>query len=163
MDYKKEIIQLHRIYQDIKEKNINLNLKINNINNQLEKLEIEKLDSEEFCNSINKQFTIFQNKIIFLNNVIKNQNILIEELKNNFIKDKKINIRNIDTKTKYYIFERDNYTCQMCGAKGERIGGNAILHIDHIIPINVGGSNQISNLQVLCNRCNYKKGGSTNE
>lgn len=41
--------------------------------------------------------------------------------------------------------------CLACGAKGK-------LSIDHVIPIAIGGTNDISNLQPLCKSCNSKKG-----
>lgn len=74
-------------------------------------------------------------------------------------KPKKINnrIRGINIKVRYDIFKRDKYTCQYCGKKGQRAGGKAILHIDHIIPISFGGSNSKDNLQTLCRECNLKK------
>jgi len=52
-----------------------------------------------------------------------------------------------------YVFDRDNSQCQSCG-KTEAV---AKLQIDHIIPLAQGGSNDISNLQTLCNTCNQRK------
>ncbi len=53
------------------------------------------------------------------------------------------------------IIERDNYTCQICGKfMPDEVG----LHVDHIIPINKGGKSIESNLQVLCDKCNLRKG-----
>jgi 5-methylcytosine-specific restriction endonuclease McrA len=53
------------------------------------------------------------------------------------------------------IMERDNYTCQICGKyMPDQIG----LQIDHIVPVAKGGKTVPSNLQVLCNRCNGRKG-----
>jgi hypothetical protein len=53
------------------------------------------------------------------------------------------------------IMERDNYTCQRCGKyMPDEVG----LHIDHIVPISKGGKSVSSNLQVLCSKCNGKKG-----
>lgn len=50
---------------------------------------------------------------------------------------------------------RDNYTCQCCGKyMPDEVG----LHIDHIVPVSRGGKSILSNLQVLCDRCNLRKG-----
>lgn len=51
------------------------------------------------------------------------------------------------------ILARDNYTCQQCGADESTVK----LHIDHIVPLAKGGSNDPSNLQVLCQPCNQRK------
>lgn len=52
------------------------------------------------------------------------------------------------------IMLRDNYTCQICGKyMPDEVG----LHIDHIIPVSKGGKTIVSNLQVLCSKCNGKK------
>ncbi|MBM6675717.1 HNH endonuclease [Olsenella uli] len=53
------------------------------------------------------------------------------------------------------IMERDHYTCQICGKyMPDEVG----LQIDHIIPVAKGGKTVPSNLRVLCNRCNGRKG-----
>ncbi|MFW6296409.1 MAG: HNH endonuclease [Halothece sp.] len=52
-----------------------------------------------------------------------------------------------------YVFSRDRYQCQSCG----QTHLETKLHIDHIIPLAKGGSNDISNLQTLCQRCNQRK------
>lgn len=53
------------------------------------------------------------------------------------------------------VFERDEYTCQICGKT--RTEG-ATLCIDHIIPIFLGGTSDMTNLQTLCVECNSIKG-----
>ena len=60
---------------------------------------------------------------------------------------------NIPASVRKYVLQRDNYQCQSCGANKQK----ASLNIDHIIPLAKGGSNDISNLQVLCSKCNQKK------
>ena len=58
--------------------------------------------------------------------------------------------------TRYYVFERDKYTCQVCGAK------NKILHTHHIVYRSLGGTDRAYNLITICTDChapeNHKKG-----
>lgn len=49
------------------------------------------------------------------------------------------------------VVERDGKVCKQCGATDNLV-------IDHIVPIAKGGSNDLSNLQILCWTCNAKKG-----
>jgi hypothetical protein len=64
--------------------------------------------------------------------------------------------REIRPKLRYQILNRDNRTCQNCG-RGIKHG--AILHVDHTIPVVKGGKTEQKNLQTLCDKCNYGKGG----
>ena len=53
------------------------------------------------------------------------------------------------------IKDRDNYICQLCGKEMfDEVG----LQIDHIVPISKGGKSVESNLRVLCDKCNSRKG-----
>lgn len=61
---------------------------------------------------------------------------------------------NVPRGLRHEVFKRDNYTCVECGAKKE---DGATLHIDHIIPVSKGGSDEMNNLQTLCSDCNLNK------
>ena len=52
---------------------------------------------------------------------------------------------------------RDGYRCKKCGARGFKIGGNAILHAAHIVSKSQGGRDVLTNLQTLCSACHAKE------
>jgi len=52
------------------------------------------------------------------------------------------------------VFKRDGYKCVQCGASKE---DGATLHVDHIIPVAKGGTDELDNLQTLCKDCNLNK------
>ncbi|MBP3930229.1 MAG: HNH endonuclease [Peptostreptococcaceae bacterium] len=64
--------------------------------------------------------------------------------------------RNIKDTTRYSVLERAGFKCQCCGSKPLK-NNDVVLHIDHIIPHSLGGSDSIDNLQVLCDKCNLSK------
>jgi hypothetical protein len=49
------------------------------------------------------------------------------------------------------VFARDNYQCVTCGSRQN-------LTLDHIVPVSLGGSGDIANLQTMCRSCNSRKG-----
>lgn len=59
------------------------------------------------------------------------------------------------------VYQRDNYICQNCGAKGGS-HGTAELHSHHIVPKSNGGSHNLSNLQTLCSECHKAVHGDSN-
>lgn len=63
--------------------------------------------------------------------------------------------RYISNKLRALVMTRDNSTCQMCGrdVRNDRIK----IHIDHIVPLEWGGSTTLENLQCLCSYCNEGK------
>jgi ATP adenylyltransferase len=52
-----------------------------------------------------------------------------------------------------------NPYCTLCGSRPDR-NSDVELDIDHIVPVSKGGSDDESNLQVLCAKCNRAKGNS---
>lgn len=69
-------------------------------------------------------------------------------------KPKSLKKRNPLTKSiRHEVFKRDGYRCLECGATNKETR----LHIDHIIPVAQGGSDELSNLQTLCRDCNLAK------
>ena len=54
---------------------------------------------------------------------------------------------------RYEVLKQAKGRCQLCGVDGE---GKA-LEVDHILPRNNGGSDDLSNLQALCYSCNATK------
>lgn len=59
----------------------------------------------------------------------------------------------LDTKLRHEVFKRDSYKCKECGATNKE----KILHADHILPVAQNGSDELSNLQTLCEDCNLAK------
>jgi 5-methylcytosine-specific restriction endonuclease McrA len=59
----------------------------------------------------------------------------------------------IPASVRVYVLERDRHQCQSCGKTEQETE----LTVDHIIPLAMGGSNDISNLQTLCRQCNQRK------
>lgn len=60
----------------------------------------------------------------------------------------------IPPETRYYLLEQYQWTCAIC----RRTERNSRLHIDHKVPVFLGGKCHLDNLQVLCYSCNLKKG-----
>ena len=63
----------------------------------------------------------------------------------------------LNTEQRKHFFDQHNHKCGMC-----RLECNN-MHIDHIIPLGSGGSNEFMNLQPLCQSCHLKKTVEENE
>lgn len=60
----------------------------------------------------------------------------------------------VPKETRTYLLREANNVCNLCG----RCVGDALLHIDHVHPVRLGGTCLYHNLQVLCSTCNLQKG-----
>ncbi len=67
--------------------------------------------------------------------------------------------RNISKETRAWVFERNGYTCQMCGvAAGDsdpfNSGRTIRLTMGHIVDKSKGGDDSAQNLRAICTNCN---------
>lgn len=54
---------------------------------------------------------------------------------------------------RFEIFKRDKFTCRYCGAQPPEV----VLHVDHVLPVAAGGTNDEANLVTACESCNLGK------
>lgn len=59
--------------------------------------------------------------------------------------------RGIGSSVRLKVYAQDGYRCLSCGTSDD-------LTVDHIYPVSLGGTNELSNLQTLCLSCNISKG-----
>lgn len=59
----------------------------------------------------------------------------------------------ISTRRRFEIFKRDGFRCRYCG----RTSDEAKLHVDHVDPVALGGSDDDANLVTACSDCNLGK------
>ena len=124
----------------------------------------------EVCESNNISRRNLQNRL--LNNGTKYMSLRYGFLANNLAKGytenavrKKMGFKNnrhlnslmwdkvrgdIKPSVRWKILKRDNFRCVLCGADAT----DRKLHVDHIIPVSVGGNSRMKNLRVLCENCN---------
>jgi len=61
--------------------------------------------------------------------------------------------RRLRPSLRFAILARDGYRCQYCGASAPAV----TLHIDHIVPVAKGGTDDPENLITACETCNLGK------
>lgn len=76
---------------------------------------------------------------------IINQTVLIQNAEQHF---------KVMPSIRWRVFQRDNWKCVSCGRTAH---DDVILHIDHIIPRSLGGTDTYENYQTLCHICNIGK------
>jgi len=60
----------------------------------------------------------------------------------------------ISEKVRYQVFSRDSFRCKACGRGAD---DDVKLTVDHTIPVDWGGTNDMANLLTLCDECNRGK------
>jgi len=63
----------------------------------------------------------------------------------------------ISTRLRFEILRRDNFRCTYCGATPDE----GELHIDHVVPVALGGTDIAQNLTTACAPCNTGKGSTS--
>jgi hypothetical protein len=67
-------------------------------------------------------------------------------------------VRQISSKLRAEVLDRNGFTCQMCGLTPGDVdpntGRKVRLHIGHIKDKSLGGKDELSNLRALCSTCN---------
>jgi len=61
--------------------------------------------------------------------------------------------RPLSPRKRMFVLRRDGYACQYCGEKAPKVQ----LHVDHIVPVAAGGTDDDENLVTACSTCNYGK------
>jgi hypothetical protein len=152
-DMKNETID-KRAYELFNKENIQLRYK--QLINEKQKAIIESVSniSDDLIYKINKYKRESETVIEFIENAI------LKSLPKEALSYQEVKLlnrrRNINDNTRYAVLERAGFKCQCCGIKPLK-DNDVILHIDHIIPHSLGGSDNVDNLQVLCDKCNLSK------
>lgn len=63
----------------------------------------------------------------------------------------------VSKRTRYEVLRRDNSTCRYCGKKAPE----QELHVDHVMPVSLGGSDKPDNLVAACVDCNAGKASAS--
>ena len=134
----------------------NVQTKYKQLINEKQKAIIENTSNinDDLICKINKYKSESETVIEFIENAIL-KSLPKEALSQEELKE--INRRRkISDTTRYAVLERAGFKCQCCGSKPLK-NNDVVLHIDHVIPHSLGGSDSIDNLQVLCDKCNLSK------
>lgn len=59
----------------------------------------------------------------------------------------------LSKRTRFEIFKRDGFRCRYCGADPVK----SVLHVDHVVAVANGGTNEPENLLTACRECNGGK------
>jgi hypothetical protein len=122
---------------------------------------LEKISHEVFfVLFLNRHFLYQFNKQISLRTKEFEIGSLSANLRLLFKKDGIIKRANIPVWARKAVFYRDRGLCSNCQKDiSGLVNIHNAKHFDHIIPLAIGGLNDVSNLQLLCETCNLQKSG----
>lgn len=66
--------------------------------------------------------------------------------------------KTLGARIRFDVLQRCNFACYYCGVPAAL--GVVELHIDHVLPVSLGGSNEPWNLVAACSLCNLGKADS---
>ena len=111
---------------------------------------------DRYSPTLKSKFDSHVREIEFIKSILPIKNIVLEVGQFDTHKLKNPNVRGWGyqrginygfANSRAHALDRDNYTCQICGAKNTR------LEVHHIIFRSQGGSDDLDNLITLCERC----------
>ena len=119
---------------------------------QIQNDEADKINKQHWCIILSTHKYLISG--FYLDNLLEVHRRKWNNIGNGKTKKRKKNGRTPFTKSiRHEVFKRDKYRCVECGATKEK----RCLHIDHIIPVSRGGTDELDNLQTLCEGCNLAK------
>jgi hypothetical protein len=126
---------------------------------------------DSLCSQMVKElfYILFGNRgvLMLFNEMIASQvsdtvlSVVPSEYSSNFAKDGILKRQRIPKWVRRAVFFRDRGICVVCRRD---LSGLVNIwsqdHFDHIVPLNLGGLNDVTNIQLLCAPCNLKKRGA---
>lgn len=61
----------------------------------------------------------------------------------------------VSKRQRFRVLVRDRFTCRYCGRSAPEV----VLHVDHVLPVCRGGTDDEANLVAACRDCNSSKSG----
>lgn len=61
----------------------------------------------------------------------------------------------VSKRVRFEVLKRDGFKCRYCGVSSRE----AVLQVDHVVPVSCGGDDTYMNLAAACTRCNAGKAG----
>lgn len=125
-----------------------------------EELENELLkqhhDKDISIEDVEKKFDVDEVENKELAVISSKEDIDVEESKRTEAKRRKKLRNEVTHKLRFDVLERDQYHCKYCGRSPKTTEGLELV-VDHIIPLDLNGTNDMTNLITACFECNEGK------